>query len=150
MIYILLCKDKSNHYINEIQLKILDFLKSSFVGKIDKSNYSIIFCQKHIIENSLEHIDTFNDIVIWHPNLAADNLSILKRYVNSIVVLRHKTLLLQKLSLRNPVNENMAVNHDFKLMYIENDYNDITNSDWKLVAQPKIVTPEEIISKITK
>lgn len=157
MIYILLYNYKNSKqnnseikFILELQTKILNFLKENFVGKIDKSKYSIIYCNKHIIESTLSHIDKKNDIVLWHPNLGGDNLSILKQYINSIVVLRHKTLLLQKISYRNMINENMAVNHDFKLMYIENDYNDITNSDWKLVSQPKIVTPEEIISKITK
>lgn len=147
MIYILLSNNKNDKHIIEVQTKIIEFLKSNFVGVLDKSKYSIIFCPTHIIESTLKHIDKFNDTVIWHPNVAANNLTLVRQYTNSIIVLRHKTLLLQKISKRNPINENLAVNNDIKLMYIESEYNDITNLDWKLVTEPKITTIEQIINK---
>ena len=42
----------------------------------------------------------------------------------------------------------MALNHNFDLMYIEEDYNDVTNLEWKLVMQPRVQKIETIINKI--
>ena len=77
-----------------------------------------------------------------------EKMALVKKYINSIVILEHKTVLIQKISNRNPINENMALNHNFDLMYIEEDYNDITNLEWKLVMQPRVQKIETIINKI--
>lgn len=131
----------------EIQYKIIEFLKNNLVGNLTSSEYKIIYCPKHIVEQNIKFIDN-NDYVIFHPNVAANNLSIVKNYLNSIVILKHRTLLLQKISERNAINENMSINHGFSIMYIESLYNDVTNDDWKLVIEPKIITINQLINNI--
>lgn len=125
MIYVLL----TNHINNDLQVKIIKFLKLHFENKIP---YKLIFNPLHIIEKTLDHI-TNDDYLLFHPLVASNNLLIVKKYHNSIVILQNKTVLIQKLSKRNSINENMAINNGFKLMYIEPEYDDITNDDWKLV-----------------
>lgn len=150
MIYILLYKKPENEFISDLQKRIILFLNEFLVKNIDKSEYKIILCNKHIIENDLKIIDIKNDYVLWHPNLASDNLSLVKRFINSIVILKHKTVLIQKISKRNSINENMAINNNFKLMYIENDYNDVTNLNYKLVTQPQIININNLINDYGK
>ena len=147
MIYILLSNEKHDKYIFGLQVKIINFLKEK-LKNFDSKKFKIIYCQKHIVEKNIKEIDILNDYVLWHANVAYNNLSLVKKYVNSIVILEHKTVLIQKISNRNPINENMALNHNFDLMYIEEDYNDVTNLEWKLVMQPRVQKIETIINKI--
>jgi hypothetical protein len=147
MIYILLSNETNNKYIFGLQVKIMNFLKEK-LKNLDSKKYKIIYCPKHIIEKNIEEIDIYNDYVLWHANVAYNNLSLVKKYINSIVILEHKTVLIQKISNRNPINENMALNHNFDLMYIEEEYNDVTNLEWKLVMQPRVQKIETIINKI--
>lgn len=136
IIHIMLTTDKSC----ELQPKIVEFLSKNL---LDKGNinfgteaknitFKFVFNPQHIIESKLP---TFNkeDIIIWHPKVAGDNLDIMKQYVNSIVVLEKKTILIQKVSKNNPITENMSINHEFKIMYINPDVDDITNEEWQLV-----------------
>ncbi len=138
MIYLLLTKDTQN----DLQNNIIKHLKKYFVN----IKYKIIYCDQHIIEKNLSAI-TDNDYVLFHPIVAANNLWLVKKYLNSVVILQNKTVLIQKISKRNSINENMAINNGFKLMYIEPNYDDITNDDWKLVIQPEdyVVSIEHII-----
>ena len=146
MIYILLSNEKENEHIFDYQLKIIKFLRKS-LSTLHKSNYKIIFCPKHIIENKLSNIKQ-EDYLLWHPNVAANNLSIVKRYTNSFVILRYKTVMLQKISERNPIDENMALNNNFGLIYIDENHNDITNDEWRLIVNPKIFKIEKIVETL--
>jgi hypothetical protein len=140
MIYVLLTNDKNNKHNLEVQKKIISYLKIHFVN----IKYKFIFCPLHIIEKNLSEINN-EDYVLWHPNVAANNLWLVKKFLLSVVILQHKTLLIQKSSKRNPINENIAINNGFKLLYMEPDYNDITNDDWKLV-----IPEEDYLIKIEK
>ena len=130
----------------ELQQKIVHFLRDNLNDK-----FSIIFTKKHIIESTIKHIDFDNDIIIWHPLVAHNNLEVLKKYKYSIVILKHKTVLIQRISENNPVNENMAVNHNFKLLYME-DNDDLTNEDYNILGSQEdyIITLEKIRQIINK
>lgn len=96
----------------------------------------ILMLPKHIIESSLNLL-TDSMLIFWHPELAANNLDLVKRNKNSIVLLKKRTVLIQKSSKYNPINENMAINHDFKICYMSEE-NDVTNMDWKLVLSEEV------------
>lgn len=146
MIYILLTKEKIPFQL-EIQKNIINYLKS-YLSNNPNIPYKIIYCPLHIIEKNLSEIKQ-DDFVLFHPFVAANNLSIVKSYFNSIVILRHKTILIQKISKRNQINENLAINNGFKILYMEPEYDDITNDSYKLIIQPEeyLVSIQSIINK---
>ena len=149
IIYIMLSKnDDCTELEKEIQNKIIKYLKDNIYGKL---KYKFIFNPKHIVEKNI-YLITQNDFVLWHPNIAANNLSLVKKYNNSVVILLTKTILLQKISKRNPINENIAINHGFKLLYIEPNYDDVTNDEYKLVISENdyVISIEKIIETIKK
>jgi hypothetical protein len=129
MIYILGTHDRKD----ELQIKIFEFIRVIF-RPYPKLCYKIILCDKHIIERKISRISD-DDIVLWHPNVAYDNLSLVKKYQNSMVVLLSRTILIQKLSPRNPINENLAINNNFNLLYVDEVFSDVTNIEWKLAVQ---------------
>ena len=131
IIYIMLTNDKTC----EFQPKIVDYISKNLVDNVLKStnlNFKFIFNPQHIIENKIPQFEA-EDIILWHPSIAGSNLELMKQYVNSIVILQKKTILLQKISKNNPITENMSINHEFKILYIDPEANDITNDDYQLV-----------------
>lgn len=139
MVYIILSNKDTNH-----RKKIIEFVRDVIKNK--GYEYSILFTEQHIIENKLSHIDNNNDIVLWEPIIAHDNLELMKTFRNSIVILSKPTVYLQKISKYNPINENMAINHSFFIIYIKPRSMDITNNDWKLVVKEEmyVMTREKL------
>ena len=120
--------------LEEIKFKqdqIIKFIKKHVRDKNYK--YKLHFCKRNIDDNEFDDVDE-KDLILWHPNLAASNLEFVKYYKYSIVMLISSTILVQQLSLMNPVNENMAVNHGFHVLYMDERYTDATNKEWKLVV----------------
>ena len=130
MIYLLLSKQNS-HY----QKLIVKFFKENILYNSDDINieYKIIYNNPVIIESNLISIEK-DDIVIWSAIVAYRNLDLVKTYKNSVVILEKPTILIQKISEENPINESTALNNGFYLMYIT-DKSDITNKEWKLILQ---------------
>lgn len=124
------------------QNQIIKFVKEYVRDK--NHPYHLKFCKLHLDDSDMEDVKP-SDIILWHPNIAATNLDMVVSYKNSIVVLMSKTLFLRKLSIANPVNENMAVNHGFHVMYVDENYSDITNNEWKLVVDKEsyLITHEQ-------
>jgi hypothetical protein len=144
MIYILLANEKS-----VLQSKIVEFVKTHI--KNNNFEYSLIICKTiHIIEETIAHINN-TDIVLWHPKIAHFNLELVKSFGNSIVILEKPSLYIQKISEFNYINENIAINNGFYLIYIE-DKSDITNDDWKLVVQEDmyLLAIEKLLELIKK
>ena len=125
MIYYMATANRSD----ELQPKIITFLKKLLIGY----NLKIIINPTHIIENKLPKF-TEHDLLLWHPIIGAENIEILKNN-NSLVILLNKTIYLQRISKRNPINENLAVNNNFRILYIDELFSDITNADYKLAVQ---------------
>jgi hypothetical protein len=117
---------------DELQPKSIAYLKSLLRELPERQRYSIVYNPKHIFESRLPEFFP-EDVLLWHPNVAADNLDIVGRH-HSYVLLMNRTIYIQKLSMRNPVNENMAMNNDFKLLYIDEAFSDITNDNYKLAV----------------
>lgn len=111
---------------------IIEYVKKYF--KENRIRYKLIINDFHIIESKISMINK-NDFVLWHPEVAGNNLSIVKQYKFSIVLLKSKTLLIQKISSLNPINENLAVSNGFFVLYMNQDINDETNKEWKLVVK---------------
>lgn len=145
MIFIMLSKEDS-----EQQKNIIKFIKEKI--KYNNINYHIIYNPKHIFENTLVDINHSLDIVLWHPKVAYNNLEIVKQFKNSIVILERPSLLIQKVSEHNPINENTAINHGFYLIYINPERDDITNNEWRLVVQEEnyLMDVERLLTLIKK
>ena len=135
-------------YHLDLQKKIILFIKENILSQTIKTK--IYISPKHIIEKTIENIDRENDYVIWHPLTAFNNLTLLKTFKNSIVLLHKKTVLIQRIPENNPINENMAINHNFKLLYIDNN-DDITNQDYRILGYESdyLITLEKLILKLT-
>lgn len=144
-------ESKNIDYHLDLQKKIVSFIKQSLENNPD-IYVKIYISPKHIIESTLENVDKNNDYIIWHPVVAHNNLTLLKTYRNSIVILQKKTVLLQKVSENNPINENMAINHNFKLMYIDENNDDITNQDYRILGYKGdyLINMEKVIMKLTE
>lgn len=127
MIYFIISKEK-----NLIQENIISFIKSNIKPLY---NYRIIFSSTHINDSDIKFVVKEKDIIFWEPIVAYNNLEILKSIQNSIVILERPTILIQKISRFNYINENMAINHGFFIFYLKPDENDITNSEWKLAVK---------------
>lgn len=146
MIYVILQKQES-----ELQKLIINFVKENI--KYKNFDYTIIWCNKqHIIESQLEIINSEKDIVLWNPFVAGNNLELVKSFNNSIVILEKTSLYMQKLSSENPINENLAINHGFYIIYIYPEKREISNDDWKLVVQNEmfLLTLEQLQELIIK
>lgn len=135
-------------YHLDLQNKIVNYFKEKMINFPD-IKVKIYISPKHIIEKTLENIDKHKDYIVWHPIVANNNLELLKTFRNSIVILQKKTVLLQKISENNPVNENMAINNNFKLLYIDKN-DDITNLDYRIMGYESdyLITFENLIRKI--
>lgn len=108
-----------------------------FVRKIIRNNnipYKIIFSKINLDDSDFSNIDTKLDVVLWHPNVASNNLDFVKSCKYSIVVLQSKTILIQRASPKNPITENMAVNHGFNIVYIDSVDKELTNKEWNMVV----------------
>lgn len=127
----MLCK-REDAINKNLESEIIEYVKIHLKEKQIK--YKLIINDLHIIESKIKMIND-NDFILWHPEVAGNNLSIVKQYKHSIVLLKSKTLLIQKLSSLNPINENLAVSNCFYVLYMNNNINDITNREWKLVVK---------------
>lgn len=114
---------------NEIIQFIADKIKPLY-------KYRIIFYENTHI-NDFDFNAGSSDIYLWSPDVVYNNLDLVKQYKNSIVILSKPTILIQKLSKLNPVNENMAFNNGFFVYYINKERNDITNHQWKLLIEKR-------------
>lgn len=97
-----------------------------------------------MFESELNGI-TNNDYIFWNPFIAGKNLSLVQEYKNSIVVIERQTNMNQKLTHLHPINENLAVNYGFYLMYL--DENEAVSTDWRLAVQKSIYlrTQEQLL-----
>lgn len=130
MVYIMLSRQ-----IDNMQEKIIEFVKKTL--RINNINYHLKFFNKHINDDEVLDISE-NDFVLWHPKVAGDNLSHVIDYKNSIVLLEQKTVLIRKVSDKNPINENLAINHEFFILYINEFDSELTNKEWKIVVQENL------------
>lgn len=124
VIYLLLPFEDTDNYNKEI----VSFLSK----KINRNRtVKIIKCNKHIIEQTLSHINS-DDYVLWNPKLASDNLYLVNQFRNSVVILKHQTFYIQKNNIKNPITENMAINNNFKIAYIDETETNV-NSNYSLI-----------------
>lgn len=147
MIYLML-ENKNTEY----QKNIVNFFKSKIKNNHlnIQIEYKVIYNKKHIFESDITEINQ-DDIILWSPFVVFHNLEIVKNFLNSIVILEKPTVLIQKISELNPVNESMAVNHGFYLMYIS-DKQDITNTEYKMIVQEEnyLMTVDNLLDLINE
>lgn len=135
MIYVMLSKYDSG----PINKKIIEWTRNNL--RKNNLKYKLIFCRPYIVDTDFKDIVGFDDnfsknkestFFIWNPTVASRNLQYVVDLPNSIVILDSQTQINQKLSVKNPINENLAANYCFYLMYL----NEIEISkEWKLAIQ---------------
>lgn len=144
MIYCLLSKKMLKTKNNKINLnkQIIEWFRNN----IQKNNleYKIKFVNEYIFEQEISEI-TNKDYIFWNPFIASKNLALVQEYKNSIVVIERQTNMNQKLTHLHPINENLAVNYGFFLMYL--DENEAVSTDWRLAIQKTnyLMTQEQIL-----
>lgn len=95
----------------------------------------------HINETKLDIGD--KDFVLFTPIMSASNLDLVQKLENAVIVFESKTVYLQRISPKNPINENVVIHRDIKILYLT-DFEDKTNEDWKLVIEPHVIDVEYI------
>ena len=147
MIYCLLSKKmlKTKNNKSNLNKQIIEWFRNN----IQKNNleYQIKFVNEYIFEQEISEI-TNNDYVFWNPYIAGKNLALVQEYKNSIVVIERQTNMNQKLTHLHPINENLAVNYGFFLMYL--DENEAVSTDWRLAVQKTtyLMTQEQILQTL--
>jgi len=126
-IYLILQKTKSKQ-LNDYQKDILNFFK----------NYQIkIIVIDLFFENLIEMIDRDNDFVFFDKDFAYNNIDVVKSMQNGIVILPNETVYLRKINKLNPINETMAINHNFQIIYLKPLLSENTNDEWKIIVHEK-------------
>lgn len=136
VIYLFLEKENSSY-----QRKFVEYFKHLRADFNEvEIELNIKYLPNFIIESEIEDIPRKkeNVYIFWNKFLAGRNIQLVKDFHNSIVMLENKTILVRKVSLSNPVNETLAVNHGFSLMYFDEEKDDITNAEYKLVTNPTL------------
>lgn len=140
MIYVLLGDKTSTNQTLQYNKKIIDWCREVFQSK--NIEYKILFCKPYMFEIEFG----LDDIIFWNPFIAANNLDIVIRYRHSIVILERQTLLSEKVTEINPINENLAVNYGFFLMYLIEDNNENISREWRLAIQTNnYLMPKNIV-----
>jgi hypothetical protein len=146
MIYVFLQSKKSTTIVDEKTQRLIQFIRDNI--KYNNFNYTLKF-KTYLIDSDIEDIDS-DSVVFFDPIVASKNLTMLKNFKYSIVILDKPSLLQQKLSDLNPINENLAINNGFLLTYIDSNNNDISNDEWKLVIESNsyLLSIEDILQII--
>lgn len=127
MIWVILEKSDKHSLYNK---KIIEWVRNNLQKK--NLNYRILFVNDYMFDSEMSEL-TNSDYIFWNPNIAAKNLNNVIQYKRSIVILEHQTLLNEKTSNLNPINENQAVAYGFYLMYL-NEHEQVSR-EWKLAVQ---------------
>lgn len=135
MVFVMLSKYDSG----PVNKKIIEWCRNN----LQKNNleYRLIFCKPYITDNDvLEIVDycqSMNDneeiYILWNPLVASRNLSYVMELPNSIVILENQTYLNQKISEKNPFNENLAANYCVYIMYL-NEIEQVTK-EYRIAVQ---------------
>jgi hypothetical protein len=112
--------------------------------------YEVIYFNEFRNYYEFECIEPF-DYIIWEPIVASWNLDFINIHTNSIIILKNPTLLIQKISRKNPINESTAINNGFRILYMDPKDIDITNEEWKLlIDDEKFVISIDKLRRIIK
>lgn len=138
---------RKNLYINNLEYKIIfcreymyDSDISEIINNINLNNIKFFGSRKNriifdkLIDEKIKE-KTGNTFVLWNPIVASKNLNYVNQVPNSVVILESQTFMNEKLSKKNPINENLAVNYGFYLMYLNES--DISK-EYKLAVQPEM------------
>lgn len=139
MIHIMLSKNRKDIHNKQI----IEWLRNN----IQKENfeYSIKLCNSYLFDSEIKHIQ-HSDFIFWHPIIAGNNVEVVRSYPKSIVILEHQTILNEKISKVNPINEVTAVNNSFYIMYLDEDSK--PSKEWKLSVKTESYLMEQ--SKILR
>lgn len=111
--------------------KLIKFIKRYV--RAENIDYRLIFVNPYWTEADVQKfIEPFKNVqyIFWSGNLTKNNLSIVKRFQQSIVVLSRQTIL----SINNGFNENDAINHNLQIMYLDEEEQEY-NKDWKMAIK---------------
>lgn len=137
-IFIILDKKPSSELQHTYQKNLVRFFKDLKINNTLSINIKLIFVDLFIIEQQLNDVnlaikENKYTYIFWNKYVAGKNLWLVKQYFKSIVVLENKTILIRKISDDNPINEQLASNNGFHILYMDETKDDVTNIEYKLV-----------------
>lgn len=128
VVFLLEQKEKLNTFDN----RVIKWIKRNL--RSENIDYKLIFLKPYITELELNLLDLSNNkiqYIFWSGNLTNKNLSIVKQFQNSIVMLSKQTIFSVN---NNGFTENDAINHNLKIMYLDEEEQEY-NKDWKLAIK---------------
>lgn len=126
-IVFLINKDKQ---LNDYQKLII----KKFEPIRDKINFLFIDL---FFDSNFAEVNTKNDLVFFDKNFAYNNIDVVKSCYNGVVLLERETVYFRKINKNNPVNEEMAINHNFQVAYLNPEEKENTNLDYKIIVENK-------------
>ncbi len=123
---------KKHREINDYQKLILQKIKDiGYTNKIKVKVFDLFDEQKFD-----KDIDRINDIVLFDKNFAYNNIDVVKSCTNGIVLIENETVFFRRINELNPINEQLAINHNFKISYLT-DKKENTNNDYRILVDNK-------------
>lgn len=124
MVYFIL--DKYN--TSNLNQPLIDFIKGYIVP--NNINYRIKFIRKFIYDHFISEIKQ-DDFVFWNPVVVSNNMHYAHEYISYVLLLK-PTDLSQRLTEEHPFNENVAINHNLYVTYLQEDSEQNQPTHYKL------------------
>ena len=125
-IYIIL-KKYQNRRINDYQQLIID----TFSQFKDKYKINIKFVDLYF-DYEFQHI--LNDeLIFFDKDFAYNNIDVVKSYNKGVILINNETVFFRKINKLNPINEELAINHNFKIAYLTDEVEN-TNHNYKIIV----------------
>lgn len=133
--------------LSDYQRLIVEFLLP--LNKIQKINLLTIDL---FFDDRIENVDLMNDYVFIDKDFAYNNLDVVKSFQHGVVMLENETVYFRKINKLNPVNENLALNHNFKILYLKPETQENTNDEYRIIVDNSnyLFNYEKLVSLITK
>ena len=129
---ILFLLDKTEK-LSSFDNKVIKWIKRNI--RSENIDYRLLFVNLFLKQSDVSKLDLGNDkiqFIFWSSKLTKYNLSIVKEFPNSVVLLTKESVF----SVNNYqyFTENDAINHNLNIMYLEEEEQDY-NKDWKLAIK---------------
>lgn len=136
-------KEKLSSFDN----KVIKWIKRNI--RSENIDYRLLFVKSYLADSDISKLNLHDknvQFIFWSGKLAKNNLSIVKQFPNSIVILSKHTML----GINSDwFNENDAINHNLNIMYLTEEEQEY-NREWKLAIRPDFysISQKRILDQI--
>jgi len=121
-------KKYPNKRITDYQQLIIDTFKDLKTKYTIKLKIVDLFFEDEFVE-----INKYEDLVFFDKDFAYNNIDVIKSYINGIILINNETVFFRKINKLNPINEELAINHNFKIAYLTDEVEN-TNNNYKIIV----------------